>query len=234
MDAIFYTALFSLVANPIIGMALVKGSKHRPDQQKKLMRVSVGVLAFVSLALFVDVSTSSDAADWLFLGLFHLAVCVLLWLGTSLKNKVSSISSTILLVFVFGLSYLLSTIGLLGLAFIMDNFEPSRSIRINNSIIYREYGRGNATTATGGAEVSLFTSFRWFPFVERAFFSKQYISGFDKTDYNKHERFTTPKNSPINNTPTFFGTNFKLTYDTTKNELILSYEQRRDTLHLDR
>jgi hypothetical protein len=127
MDAIFYIALFSLVANPIIGLALVKGSKHRPDQQKKLMRVSVGVLAFVSLALFVDVSTSSDAADWLFLGLFHLAVCVLLWLGTSLKNKVSSIFSTILLVFVFGLSYLLSTIGLLGLAFIMDNSRQDRS-----------------------------------------------------------------------------------------------------------
>lgn len=234
MGAIFIIALFSLVANPIIGMVLVKGNRNHPDRQKLLARVSVGTLAFVSLALFTNVSTSSDAVDWVFLGLFYLAVCVLLWLGTSGKNKISLIFSSVLLVILFGLSYFFSTMGLLGVAFIVGEFEPSRSVRINGSTLYREYGRGNATTATGGTEVSLSTSFWWFPFVEREFFSKQYISGFDKTNDNKQERFTTPENSPINNTPTFYGANFKLTYDTTKSDLILSYEQTRDTLHLDR
>ncbi|QJD79911.1 MraY family glycosyltransferase [Spirosoma rhododendri] len=234
MEAIFIIALFSLVANPIIGMILVKVNRNRPDRQKMLARVSVGTLAFVSLALFTNVSTSSDAIDCVFLGLFYLAICVLLWLGTSKKNKVSLIFSSVLLVILFGLSCLFSTIGILGLAFIVGEFEPSRSVRINGSTLYREYGRGNATTATGGSEVSLFTSFRWFPFVERKFFSKQYISGFATTNDNKQKRFTTPENSPINNTPTFYGTHFKLTYDTTKNDLILSYQQTRDTLHLDR
>lgn len=234
MGTIFTIALFSLVANPIIGMILVKGNRSRPDRQKMLARVSVGTLALVSLALFTNVSTSSDAVDWVFLGLFYLAICILLWLGTSKKNKVSLILCSVLLVILFGLSYFFSTMGFLGVAFIVGEFEPSRSVRINGTTLYREYGRGNATVATGGSEVSLFTSFRWFPFVEREFFSKQYVSGFETTNEHKQERLTTPENSPINNTPTFYGTNFELTYDTTKNDLILSYKQTRDTLHLDR
>lgn len=87
MGTIFTIALFSLVANPIIGMILVKGNRNRPDRQKMLARVSVGTLALVSLALFTNVSTSSDAVDWVFLGLFYLAICILLWLGTSKKTK---------------------------------------------------------------------------------------------------------------------------------------------------
>ncbi len=230
MGAIVIVALFALVANPIISLILVEATKPRPHWRKKLVRVSAGILALVILALFTNVSTSSGTTDWAFLGLFHLSICVLLWLGASLNDKPVSILSIVLMVIVFGSGYLSSISFLL----VVSESEPSRSIRINNSTLYREYNRGFAFTSWGGSEVTLFTSFRGFPFIEREFFSKQYISDLDKTDDYKSERFTTPENSRINTTPSFYGTDFKLTYDTTKNELILSYGSKRDTLYLDR
>lgn len=138
------------------------------------------------------------------------------------------------MVIVFGSGYLLSTIGMLFLGIGIAGSEPSRSVRINDSTLYRECNREFVTSSWGGSEVTLFTSYRWFPFIEREFFSKQYISDLDKTDNYKSERFTTPENSRVNTTPSFYGTNFKLTYDTTKNELILLYDSKRDTLYLDR
>lgn len=135
MDTVFFIALFSLAANPIISLILVKATKPRPNWRKRLVHISTGILALIILALLTNISTSSGATDWAFLGLFHLAICVLLLVGASLENKITSIFSIALLVFVFGVSYLLSTIGILGLAFIMGEQEPSRSVRINNSTL---------------------------------------------------------------------------------------------------
>ncbi len=231
---VFIIALFSLWANPLIGLFINTGIDKRPDKQKKYVLLSVGTIAIIGLALSTSISTASLYVDYFLLGLFYLAICVLFWIGASLNGKPVSILSIVLMVIVFGSGYLLSTIGMLFLGIGLARSEPSRSVRINNSTLYREYNREFVTSSWGGSEVSLFTSFRWFPFVEREFFSKKYIGELYRSNPSKSERFATPENSRVNTTPSFYGTDFKLTYDTTKNELILSYGSKRDTLHLDR
>ncbi len=230
----FIIALFALWANPLIGLFINIGIDKRPEEQKKYVLLSVGTIAVIGLALFTGISTVSLYIDYFLLGLFYLAICVLLWIGVSLNDKPVSVLSIVLMVIVFGSGYLLSTIGMLILGVGVAESEPSRSVRINNSTLYREYNLGFVTSSWGGSEVAMFTSFRWFPFIEREFFSKQYIGDLYKSDPGKSERFATPKNSQVNTTPSFYGTDFKLTYDTTKNELILSYGSEQDTLHLDR
>lgn len=234
MEAIVIIALFALWVNPLIGLLINIEIDKRPDQKKKYVLLSVGTITIIGLALFTGISTASLYVDYFLLGLLYLAICVLLWIGASLNDKPVSILSIVLMVIVFGSGYLLGTIGMLILGIGVAESEPSRTVRINNSTLYREYNLGFVTSSWGGSEVALFTSFRWFPFVEREFFSKKYVGDLYKSNPGKSERFTTPDNSRVNTTPSFYGTDFKLTYDTTKNELILSYGSKRDTLYLDR
>jgi hypothetical protein len=231
MMTIWLISLIALWVNPIICFVISRQTKSKPDQRKKFFLFAVWTISIIAFGLLTKISTASIEADWFILAIFHFAVCVLLWIGLYQKNKIISVLSVLVMIFVFGVGYLLSTIGILGLGFITGEYEPSKDIRINNSTVYREYGLGNATTSWGGTKVCLFTNFYWFPFFEREFFSKQYIGG---SNIDKNENFITPENSYVNNSPTFYGNGLEIKYDTVKQEIILFNDHSQDTLHLNR
>jgi len=188
-------------------------------------------ILIIVVGLLTKISTASIEVNWIILAILHLAICFFLWVGRQQNNKIVNVVSVLVMVVVFGIGYLLSTIGILGLGFITAEYEPSKCLRINNSTVYKEYGVGNATTSWGGTRVCLYTNFSWFPFFERQFFEKGYIGG---PDENKNEKNISPKNSNVNNTPTFYATDLKIKYDTIKEEIILSDDNSQDTLHLNR
>ena len=133
------------------------------------------------------------------------------------------------MIVVFGIGYLLSTVGILGLAFASAEYEPLKSIRINNTTVYKEYGVGNATTSWGGIRICLFRNLSWFPFFERQFFEKEYVGGLNENMENK----IFPKDSYVNSKASFHSDEFTTKYDSLRHELVLSNEDKRDTLHLE-
>lgn len=142
MAAIVIIALFALWANPLIGLFINIGIDKHPDKQKKYVLLSVGTTTVIGLALLTGISTASLHVDYFLLGLFHLAICLLLWIGASLNDKpvsisILSIASMVIVVesgYVSSISFLLA----------ISESGSSRSIRINNSTFYRVYNRGFA------------------------------------------------------------------------------------------
>ncbi|MCF8298696.1 MAG: hypothetical protein K9J13_14200 [Saprospiraceae bacterium] len=219
----------ALWTNPIISFVLYKLTKKNQNTRKKLLRIFIGISILVITGLLSNISTTSTSADWIILALLHLSICFFIWIGLLQSNRLINLISALTLIVIFGIGYLLSTIGILGLGFITAEFESTKSIRINNNTVYKEFGVGNATTSWGGIKVCLYRNYSVFPIFERKFFEKSYIGG-DEDDKSKFN--IKPENSYVNNKPSFYANSFELTYDTVNQEIILSETYRKDTLHL--
>ena len=111
-------SIISLWINPVIGFFLIRLTKKRLDIRQRMVRV-FGSLTFLILArIATKISTPLIEIDWCFLGIFHLSICFFIWLGWNNKRLLIMIASLIIMIPIFTVGYLLSTIGLLGLGFI--------------------------------------------------------------------------------------------------------------------
>ena len=222
-------SIISLWINPVLGFFLIRLTKKRLDIRQRMIQLFCGIIVLVLSCLATKISTPIIEIDWVFLGIFHLSICFFIWLGWSHKKLLVMIVSLIIMIHIFAAGYILSTVGLLGLGFITEEYQPTKSLRINSSTLYKEYTIGNAISSTRGINVCLYRNYYWFPFFERQFFEKEYIGSDHKIT---NQKLNTPENSSVNNTPSFYATNFNLKYDSINQEIILSTEDSRDTLHL--
>ena len=226
---IFLTTLIALWVNPIISFLIVYFTKSKIRIYKNLIIYSIFINSIVVFCLLTNISTTAIEVDFFILAIFHFAICILLWLGFFHKKEIIKVFSILIMFMAFTIGYFLSTVGILGIAFFAGDFEPAKELRINNSIVYKEYGLGNATTSWGGIKVSLSTNYYWFPFLEREFFSKKYIGG---SNIDSNQKFITPENSDVNSRPSFYANAFEIKYDTVQNEIILIDNNKTDTLNL--
>lgn len=237
MESIWLIMTISLIANPILSFILVKLTKNYPKFQVRLFQITVSIIIFILLCLLADISTTNEVIDFICLGIAHLSISVLLFLGFYHKGKELRYPALILMLLFFGFGYLLSTIGALGLGLISGSYTPKRTVQINDDILYKEYLTGGAFTSTDGAIVVLYETYSWLPFLEREIFSKSYIGG-GHLEYNQYKnlKFISPKDSKINNTRSFRAMSLDIDYDRKNNILILSTqkfnETLRDTLYL--
>ena len=222
-------SLIFLWLNPVIGVLLVHQTKKRLDTRQKMVRIFCGITIIVLVGLLTNISIAFIEFDWLLFGILHLSICFFIWLGWYHKKLVLMIVSLTFMIPIFLIGYILSTVGILGLGFITAEYEPSKSLRINNNTVYKEYRIGNAISSTRGVNVCLYRNYYWFPLFERKFFSKKYIESYKEI---KNQKNITPENSAINNTPSFYALSFNLKYDTKNQEIILSNEDSNDTLNL--
>ena len=229
---IWKIALIFLWINPIISFALYKLINKKPLIIKRIFKFSLFLCIIITGCLLLKLSTSSVKCDFIVLGLLHLSICFIAWykvFQTKKSEKVKKILSLIFLITVLYLGYFLSTVGILGLALVLGEYEPTKTIRINENIVYREYDVGNATVSWGGTRVCLYRNNTLFPFIERKFFEKMYIS--DEKEIT--ENLIKPGNSYVNNTPIPFSSIIELKYDPIKEEVILfGNKNKTDTLHL--
>ena len=225
---IWFISITTLLIYPIVSAIVVANVRKNAEVLIIFLKYSIGLLLFISLAIILKISTTSLVIDCLFISAIYFIVCIFLWSGIYRKNLFIKIISSVFAFIIFGLGYLLGTLGFLGIGFISAEYEPSKFIRLSESVVYKQYGIGNATTSRGGIRVCLFRSYQWFPVIERQIFEKKYINGLEsKPDENKS------KQHEINNTPSFYATDFKVRYEPVKKLVILSEPYNIDTLHLE-
>lgn len=224
---LFYFVLFSLWLIPIIGLILEIRLKIRKDS--KFFR-SILIFNFIIIIfLILKISFVFAIVNWTILLFLYLEICYLIWIGNYHKKKMISITSKIVMTIVFGIGYLLSTIGIFVLFMTIAENTPERTQRINSSIVYKEYNVGFATSSFGGIIICLYKNYKYFPFLEMKIFEKEFIND---NSVDKHINKIYPENSKINNKPSFLISHFKVKYDSLKNEIILQSDNNYDTLHL--
>lgn len=127
------------------------------------------------LAILTRISFTSTIADFIFIALFYLGICFGIWILVSANNAILRNTGRLLGVLVFGANYLLSTVGALGLAFVLNDWTPQQEINLDKNLEYREISLGMANDDYRGKRVEIFREIGFLP-LERQIMQKVYIN----------------------------------------------------------
>jgi len=160
------------------------------------------------LGLLTKFSTTITELDWIIITLPFLAGIILLWWTQFQKNRIIKITGIIAMVLVFSVGYFSGTVGILGVGFVVGEFETNNEIWFDNGLIYKETSLGNAISDYRGKRIEINRTIKWLPLIEWQILSKEY---FDFLAY---------------------GQQLNVVYDKPKNEFLLSAkEQLQDSTY---
>lgn len=167
------TILIAFLTYPILAYNVAKNVSTRPTLRSNIIKWLIGITLLVILAFYLNISTTTPIVDWVFFTIPLFTISYLLWLTQFQNNKPVKIFGVVIMIPIFGLGYLLSTVGILGLAFMVSDYDPTRRIELSNNLEYRETSIGNAISARRGRRCEVFEKMSWFPLIERRIVSKE-------------------------------------------------------------
>lgn len=160
MTLVFITALVLLVY-PLATWVLAK----RNQLSNKLLVVLLVLSAVVIFANFLAISTTSQVVNWIILSIIPFTVYSIFWSAFYSKTKWLAIPSGLILSLLISSSLLITTIGFLGLAFVIGDFEIEYQKNLKNGYVYRVQTQGNATSDYRLKEVSISNRVSLIPFL---------------------------------------------------------------------
>lgn len=173
MELVIITVV-SLLVYPPAAHIVIKLTKSYPIVRKRIIYISLVVTAITLLAMAAGISTLWAGINFLLFMSMYFTFSLLIILLFQQKQLLLKIAAGIAMFAVFGIGYLSSTIGLLGLCFVIGDIEATRSIPLTDNLIYKQYSHGNATSDFRKTEVAVYKTWRLFPFLQKAVFSKTY------------------------------------------------------------
>ncbi len=118
----------------------------KADKVRKLILItSLTVLALGLIGHWTKISFVSLTMDIISGIIIFTALCFCIWIIPRLiKRQAYKIVSQAILILPIVLSIISATIGLLGVLFIIGDFEPDKELRLDNELTYKENNVGKA------------------------------------------------------------------------------------------
>lgn len=140
----FYIVISSLLLYPIFGWAVIYFTKNKPMLRKKFLFISGGAALLIIMSSTFSLVTTSSNLNWFLLTFPFLFVCLLLWTGRGISNIVIRRLCILLMEVIFGLGYMLSTVGFLFTLIAVSDCDTDQRKRLSDSIVYfeRNVGQG--------------------------------------------------------------------------------------------
>lgn len=173
---IFIISILALWIYPLFGLAITYRFKNKPKLKKWVYISSFSLSGIAIIGYLTQISTTSTAIDWFILSTLYLSTSLIICWIHSNRRLIVKIAAVILMIGVFGPGYLISTIGFLGLGFIVGEYETTNEKWMEDGIIYKEVTLGNAISDYKGKRVELFKTIPWFPIIEWKIQEKEYFN----------------------------------------------------------
>lgn len=173
---LFGAAWGTLLLAPPLGVLAGFALRRGPAARVRYLYAAAGaLLAGAAIVMASPWSLRGVAADAWLLMAAYAAYCAAAAAAT-LRLRPSRLRVLLgaVLAVPVALGLVLGTIGVLGLAFVVGDLEPRSDRALDRGLSYRTYGFGNATTASGGTVVQVYTHPRSAPFLERSLFRRPY------------------------------------------------------------
>lgn len=174
MEIIFFLTIFVLLVYPFISLEIIRRNRSKPIMRRRILKICISTAAIVVLALALDISTTSELADWILASFIYFTFCILIWTAIYNRNSLLKGIGILCSVVVFGLALLSCTIGILGLGLILGEVIPDNRISLQDGIIVKEYHNGNAISDSRATTIAVFRTISWFPVVEWCKVKKRY------------------------------------------------------------
>ena len=168
--------LVALWIYPVIGLYFLSFTKKRLSLRTKVFKTIAAITGLAVFGLVTNISTTNSDIDWLIVTIPFLMVSLIFWWTQYQKNRTAKNIGLITMIIVFGFSYFISTIGILGVGFVVAEFETDREERFENGLIYKELSIGNAISDYRGKRIEITKTFEWFPLVEWHVQKRKYLN----------------------------------------------------------
>ena len=170
----FLIVLIALWTYPILSLIFLFLTKRKLLIRMRGLGFIFTLTALTVLALFTKVTTISVSLNWILISCIYLSASLILWWTQFQSNKFLKIIGILLMISTFGLGYLSSTLGILGVGFIVAEYETDVEKKLDHSIIYRERSLGNAISDYRGKRIEIYKTVTWLPVFEHRIIEKEY------------------------------------------------------------
>jgi hypothetical protein len=161
---------------PIITYFLLWFTRKNTLLRKRIVYTSLIITGLTAIGILTDISTTVAAIDWILLTSIYFTFTLLLWLTLFIKNKLIRIPAIIIAGIIFGVCYLMGSVGALGIGFVAYGFETRKEQWLTDGIIYKETPLGNALSDYRGKKVEIYKTIPWFPIIEWKTQTKKYYN----------------------------------------------------------
>ncbi|WP_293306139.1 hypothetical protein [Pedobacter sp. UBA5917] len=172
----FSITLTALWAYPILSLIFFVFTKRKPKTRIWVISISIALTVLTTLALLLKISTISVSLNWLLVSGFYLSLSLILWWSQFQPNTFLKIVGALFMTGVFGIGYLSGTLGILGVGFIVADFETDTEKKWSDGIIYRERSIGNAISDYRGTRIEIYKTVAWLPVFEYRITQKEYYN----------------------------------------------------------
>ncbi|MDI9311325.1 MAG: hypothetical protein QM535_14030 [Limnohabitans sp.] len=188
----FYITLISLWTYPIIALFIIGFTEKKFIVRKKIILISFIVSIITLIGILSNISTTFSEFDWILVTSIYFTTSLLLWWMYSNKRIIIKSAGILLMILIFGLGYLSSTIGALGLGFVTGEYSTDTEKWFDNGIIYKEYSLGNTISDYRGKRIEIYKTIPWLPIIEWQVQHKEYYNFITslhplKIDYRQNE-----------------------------------------------
>lgn len=170
------SVLIALWTYPIITFFIVKITKNKSLSKRNVVITTAILTILTILGLVFKISTTIKLIDWIALTSVYFSICLSLWYFFFSKKKIIKALSILGMAIVFGIGYLSSTIGILGVGFVLGEYDTSSETHISKNLIYKETTLGNAISDYRGKRVEIYKTISWFPIFEWRILKKEYYN----------------------------------------------------------
>jgi hypothetical protein len=177
-DALFNLARGTLLIAPLLGLLVAWGVRKVPAKRLRYLYATIAIPLLVATVVAISPwSFRGTVIDAWLVAADYLAYCIgtvvaTLRMGFGPWRNAARVVATAPI----AIGYLLGTVGYLGLAFGVGDFEPTSIETLSPGLSYRTYDFGNATTRYGGTIVEVYAQPRAVPFIERRLCSDLYLN----------------------------------------------------------
>lgn len=170
----FIIVLTAIWIYPVLSLFVMLPLRDKP-RSRKIVLIFVGLLAFITLIGIVSgYSTVNENVDWIFVSFIYLFVCLLIWRTIFQPNRWIKVLGFMLMLFTFGCGYFFGSVGILGIAYTLGEYEHQGKIPINDRLSYSESVLGNATSDYRGKRIVIWANPKYFSFLEYEVLERSY------------------------------------------------------------
>lgn len=172
---IFLITLISLWINPLLGFVLARVTKNISRSRRYIILIFAAIFIAQVISIVFDITFTSITVDFIFSSIFYLGICFTIWVIVFHNNKILKVVGIILAVVIFSINYLSGTVGVLGVGFVLYDWETNQEIKLEDNFIYKEVSLGMALDDFRGKRVEIFRQVGFLP-IERKIIEKSYYN----------------------------------------------------------
>jgi|GEM_PF-1855168 len=170
----FLIVVIALWIYPVITLFLMLYLKQRPKARKVVLIISACIAGIGFMGILSGISTINENIDWFLVSAVYLFISLIIWQVIFQPNLWIRILGFMLMLATFGFGYFTGSVGLLGIAVTMGDYEHHGKIMIDTNLYYTESTLGNADSEIRGKRIAVFKNYEAAPFLERKVFEKSY------------------------------------------------------------